>query len=75
MNIEEGLKEIIQNIVLKVQKLLNKKEEIVSNLKEKGIELCEFDIILTTKQCSKPLIQLYNEVDEYDIKRILCDKN
>jgi len=44
-------------------------------LKEKGIELCEFDIILTTKQCSKPLIQLYNEVDEYDIKRILCDKN
>jgi hypothetical protein len=75
MNIEEGLKEIIQNIVLKVQKLLNKKEEIVSNLKEKGIELCEFDIILTTKQCSKSLIQLYNEVDEYDIKRILCDKN
>ena len=74
INMETALKEIIQNIVEIVKKLLNKKEEIGSNLKEKGIELCEFDIILTTKQCNKLLVELYNEIDEYDIKRMLYGK-
>jgi hypothetical protein len=74
INMETALKEIIQNTVEIVKKLLSKKDEIILNLKEKGIELCEFDIIMTTKQCSKLLVELYNEVDEYDIKRMLYGK-